>query len=157
MEEYKILIIQGLIISAIYVVVFGLVLADLWSGARKAKIRGELRTSEGYRRTVNKLGKYYNLLFAFTLVDIMQMGGTWYFQHYYVWHFPMFPFITFLGAIGIGLIEIKSIYEKAGDKTKVDYQQVVSLVSQIIQNKGNPEDVAKCVNDYLTNDKEEEK
>ena len=57
-----------------YVLVLAAVLADLWSGLRKARRRGEARRSEALRRTVSKLGQYYNAMFALTVVDLMQMG-----------------------------------------------------------------------------------
>ena len=47
-----------------YITILALILADLWSGVRKAKKRGEFRTSDGYKRTIDKKARYYNMTFA---------------------------------------------------------------------------------------------
>jgi len=39
----------------IYLCVFGAIVMDLWSGVRKARRRHELRMSNGYKRTVDKI------------------------------------------------------------------------------------------------------
>lgn len=57
------------IVFGLYMLVFMVVGADLWSGVRKAKRRGEVRSSYGFKRTVDKLARYYNLLIALTVVD----------------------------------------------------------------------------------------
>ncbi|MFQ8804431.1 MAG: hypothetical protein ACLR8Y_04040 [Alistipes indistinctus] len=46
----------------IYLCVFGAIVMDLWSGVRKARRRHELRMSNGYKRTVDKIARYYNML-----------------------------------------------------------------------------------------------
>ena len=63
------------IVFGLYMLVFMAVGTDMWSGVRKAKRRGEVRSSYGFKRTVDR---YYNLLIALTVVDCMQMGGVWY-------------------------------------------------------------------------------
>lgn len=39
----------------IYIEVFIMILADLWSGVRKAKVRGEVRSSFMYKKTTDKI------------------------------------------------------------------------------------------------------
>lgn len=153
MEKYNELFVVSLFLFALYMLVLLMVGADLWSGVRKAKLRGETRTSYGLRKTVSKLTQYYNILLALTVVDCMQMGGFWYLDSYYDYHVPIFPVITLIGAIGIGIIEIKSIYEKAEDKVKSEYQEVAILAAHIAKNRDNPEDIAKVVMDYIQNSK----
>ena len=53
-----------------YMGVLLLIGADLWSGVRKAKIRGEVRSSYMYKKTVDKIARYYNALLALTIVDV---------------------------------------------------------------------------------------
>ncbi|GAE14581.1 hypothetical protein JCM6292_739 [Bacteroides pyogenes JCM 6292] len=123
------------------------ILADLWSGVRKAKKNGIARSSYGFKRTIDKIARYYNVLLALTVIDAMQMASIWYLETYYQYRFPMFPFITLLGAIGIGLIEIKSIYEKAEDKVKID--NVAALAGQIVAHKDNIDAIARAVSEYM--------
>lgn len=129
-------------------------MADLWSGVRKAKRVGIATSSYGYKRTIDKAVRYYNFLVALTIIDAMQMAAIWYLEQFYGYRLPFFPFITLLGAISIGLIEIKSIYEKAEDKIKID--NVAELAKQVARNKENIGAVAEAVIDYLKK-KDEEK
>lgn len=132
----------------LYFLVFIGVMTDLWSGVRKAKINGVARSSYGYRRTIDKISRYYNVLLALTVVDAMQMSSIWYLDKYYQYErLPMFPFITLLGAIGICLIEIKSIYEKAEDKVRIE--NVASLAGKIITNKDDISEIVKAVATYM--------
>ena len=107
------------LVAFVYVFIFIIVLLDLWAGIRKAKARGEYRSSYGLRKTVDKLRKYYNMMLAITATDIIQMfaihnlhaqgsGGT----------LPVIPLFTIVGALFVSVIEIKSIYEKNDDKDK---------------------------------------
>lgn len=132
----------------IYILVIIAIIADLWSGIRKAKINGVARSSYGFRRTIDKIAKYYNVLLALTVVDAMQMSSVWYLDTYYNYtKLPMFPFITLVGAIGICLIEIKSIYEKAEDKVRIE--NVGNLAGKIITNTDDLSEIVKAVVDYL--------
>lgn len=135
------------IVFALYILVLFMVAADLWSGIAKAKKNGVIRSSYGFRRTVEKIARYYNVLLALTIVDVMQMVSIWYMDEFYTISLPLFPFITLIGAIGISMIEVKSIYEKAEDKVKFD--EVGGLVGRVISNKDDVQEIAKSVADYL--------
>jgi hypothetical protein len=132
----------------LYFLVIIAIVADLWSGVRKAKINGVARSSYGYRRTVDKISRYYNVLLALTVVDAMQMSSIWYLDKYYHYdRLPMFPFITLIGAIGLCVIEIKSIYEKAEDKVRIE--NVTALAGKIITNKDDISEIVKAVVTYM--------
>ena len=137
---------------AMYVLVFLAILADLWSGVRKAKIMGKARTSYGLRRTVEKMLKYYNLLIILSIIDCMQIVCIWYLDTYYKFSIPMIPIITIVGAIGIGLIELKSIYEKADDK---ELRKITELTGTLITNKDDLKKITGLVIDYLKSEKDE--
>lgn len=123
------------------------ILADLWAGVRKAKKNGVARSSYGYKRTIDKIGRYYNVMIALTVIDAMQAASVWYLETYYQCAIPLFPFITLLGGVGIGLIEIKSIYEKAEDKVRID--NVAALATQVVSNRNNIDAIAKEVVKYM--------
>ena len=141
-------------VVAEYLLVLFASLCDLKSGIRKAKLRHEKITSDGWRRTVKKLCGYYNLMACLTVIDTMQMVGFYYLDVYYAWSIPLFPIITFFGAIAFGGIEVKSIYEKAEDKVKNQSQQVIEMLGYIAGHKGSPDDIAKKVVEYLNSKKE---
>lgn len=142
----------GILLTPLFFIAF-----DLWSGIRKAKKRGEKITSYGWRRTVDKIAKYYNALLALVVVDAMQMGGIWYLLNYYDCRIPLFPMITLIGALGVALIEIKSIYEKAEDKEKREIKHIAELAIAIAKNKDNLSDTAQSVVNYMNKNKEVEK
>lgn len=131
----------------IYVLVLLAILADLWSGVRKAKRNGVARSSYGFKRTIDKIARYYNVMLALSVIDAMQMASIWYLEKYYGYHWPMFPVITLMGAIGICLIEIKSIYEKAEDKVRIE--NVAKMAGKIITNKDDISEIVKAVVEYM--------
>lgn len=131
--NYQQLFVVCVLLSMEYIFVLFTVIADLISGIRKAKQRGELRSSYGFRRTVDKLARYYIPPFALTIVDTMQMIVVGYLNGYHGYSIPLLPILTLFGAIGIGIIEVKSILEKAQDKVK--FERVGALAGNIIKNK----------------------
>ena len=131
----------------LYMMVLLAIMADLWSGVRKAKKNGIARSSYGFKRTVDKIARYYNVLLALTVVDAMQVGSLWYLEKYYSYNWPIFPVVTLIGAIGICLIEIKSIYEKSEDKVRIE--NVVNMTGKIITNKDDISEIVKAVVEYM--------
>ena len=128
---------------------------DFWAGIRKAKLRGEPITSEGWRRTTYKISKYYNMLIPLLVIDAMQVLGFWYLNTYCGWNMILFPWLTFLGAIVIGCIEIKSIYEPADAKESKEMRQIAEFAQAVTVHKSDPQEIAKLVIAYLNDNKEE--
>lgn len=119
-----------------YVMVLFAVVADLVSGLRKAKLRGESRRSKALRRTVDKLCRYYNALFAMSVIDVMQMAAVAYMSVIGAARLPMLPMFTLFGAICIAIIEVKSIYEKASDKEKSDAEEAAHKLLRLVRELG---------------------
>lgn len=92
------------------------IIADLFSGLRKARQRGERCTSSGLRRTVDKICRYYVALFSMTVIDVMLIASLRYLQSDGVSLIPVFPYFSSLGAVSLVLIEIKSILEHSDEK-----------------------------------------
>lgn len=140
------LIILGLILFAILILPIVFIALDFWSGIRKARERGEAITSDGWKRTVNKICKYYNAILAMTFIDFVQMLPLWYVDTYYDWSIPVFPFLSALAVIGVGAIEVKSILEKSDEKTRKDISDVAALAHAVGNNKDNiPEIVSQVL------------
>ena len=134
----------GILLSPLFFIGF-----DFWAGVRKAKQRGEKITSEGWKRTVDKVARYYNMLLALVVIDCMQIAGVWYLDNYYDYHIPIFPFVTIMGALVVAAIEVRSIFEKAEDKVKKQVSDVSSLALEIAKSKADPEEIAKAVVDFI--------
>lgn len=133
------------------------ILLDLWSGIRKAKQRGEAITSEGWRRTVAKFNRYYNLLLALLAIDCVQLAACFFLRTYNGISAPMFPWMLTIGDLAIGAIELKSIYEKAEDKVKKEVESVGKLAASIAENRTDPKSIAEEIIKYLNQNDEDRK
>ncbi len=109
------------------------VLADLVSGVRKAKIRGEKCTSSGLRRTVDKIGRYYLALFSMTIIDALLIASLHYLKSSGVNLIPLFPYLTSFGAFALALIEVKSICERSDEKgdLRTTVAQLLDLLTRL--------------------------
>lgn len=120
-----------IIVGAFYVLDFICVLLDLRSGVRKAKAAGLYRSSRKYRRTVEKLQQYFGLLTIITVVDVIIVLGVCLLGI----HLPIFPYLTFVSSLIVGLIEIKSVFEKTADKDKANIQDAVEDLAKLAKNR----------------------
>lgn len=134
----------GILLTPLFFIGF-----DLWAGVRKAKLRKEKITSEGWQRTVDKISRYYNMLLALIVVDGLQISGIWYLDNFYDYNMPIFPFITMLGALGVATIEIKSIFEQADEKSKKQVGDITILVTEIMKHKMEPSEIASIIIEYI--------
>jgi len=110
------------------------VLIDLRSGTVKARREGKPRTSHGYRRTVEKASRYMTTLLALTMVDVLLTASALLLQATAGWNIPAFPLFTTAGAIGLTLIEVKSVMENSRHKT-----DVVNAARSLTDLLSNPE------------------
>lgn len=129
------LLIVGAVILLFYIVTLGFIGSDLWAGIRKAKQRGEMRTSEALKRTVEKINKYFNMLFALTLVDVVQISLIFFLYWFYKYDIWMIPVFTLGGTFYIAYIEITSIMEPADIKEKKQQDDFKRLLMQLAENK----------------------
>ena len=117
-----------------YIVALGLIFSDLWAGVRKAKQRGEMRISEAYRRTIDKISQYFNMLFALTLVDVVQLALIFFLYWFYKIDFVMFPWFSLLGTAYVGYVEVKSISEPSNVKEKKQQEDFKRLLLELAKN-----------------------
>ena len=116
-----------------YVLVLAAVGADMASGISKS--RGEETRSRSLRRTVDKLARYYNVLVVLTVVDAMQIAGAWFMRAVEGYAVPTVPLFTLLGSLGMAGIEVKSIFEKGGDKERTDLGALLDLLESAADNE----------------------
>ena len=114
------------IVVAEYFLVLAAAAADLASGLRKARRRGETTRSRALRRTVDKLARYYNVLIVLTVVDAMQITAAVFLRTVESYDVPTIPIFTLIGSLGMAFIEVKSIFEKGDDKEK---QQLANKIT----------------------------
>ena len=146
-ERIGTLIVCCCIILLFYIVALGLIFADLWAGVRKAKQRGEYRTSDGLKRTVGKINKYFAMHFAMTLVDAVQISLLYMLYHEYGYDIPMLPVFTLIGVLYEAYVEIKSIMEPADIKERKQQEDFKRLLQQALSEGGLRERVIKIIED----------
>lgn len=96
---------------------------DLFSGVRKAKERGEVRTSYGFQQTVNKVVMYYCFMLFALMFDCIGM-----------FFYPL-PFTTLVAATFLIFIEFKSVLEKAHEKDKRKFNKSMRDLAILLDNR----------------------
>lgn len=135
-ELFPTIILQLVVLLCIYLLVAVSIFLDLWAGIRKAKARGEYRSSAGFRKTVDKFCRYFNMLLAVTVIDALAMLICGLLNHVYGYHIPVLPFITAAGACFICFIEVKSIFEKNDKKEQAKIQAAAADLRRLMQEDG---------------------
>ncbi len=97
-------------------------IVDFWSGIDTAKALGQALMSNGFRRTVTKIGDYVRLMLFALMFDILGSLLSFYIA----------PFATILCTVAIIYIEGKSVVENSKRK-KAHAAEVPNIVKQIVQ------------------------
>jgi hypothetical protein len=130
-------------------IVLGAMMVDLASGLYKAKLRGELRTSEGLRRTLMKFITYEGGMLIAVGVDMLlhlsQLGGLFGLQA-----LEAVPVVTCLVGVFLLIVELLSVREKADAKTRKNLddtaqlalklaakEELLALIQQALENQKN--------------------
>ena len=121
------------VLAVLYTCVFLSVLIDLFFGIRRAKRLKIVRTSFGYRRTITKLTSYFGLMIMLSIADIVASVV-----------FDM-PYFTVIGAIGIILVEAKSVFEHLRQETK-NVEDVQKMLFKLFENKEEIQALIKFLN-----------
>lgn len=106
-------------------------LVDFWSGVTTARALHEPLMSHGFRRTIAKIGSYWQVLIFALLFDIL--GA--FISFYYL------PFMTMISTLSIIIIEARSVVEN-NKRRKVSAAQIPEVTEQIISAVTNEEAVA---------------
>lgn len=147
-------IVQLIVVAFVYFAVLAAIFSDLWAGIRKAKERGEFRSSFGLRKTIGKISNYFNMLFVVTIIDVLQMLLIMLLNVHTATTLPAIPFLTIGGGIFACVIEVKSIYEKNSDKEKAKINETAKLLTEVIKNKDNREAITAIL-EYVKSEKKE--
>ena len=110
------------VLAILYACIFISVLIDLFFGVKRAKRLKIIRTSFGYRRTITKLTSYFGLMLMLTIADIVTS---------IVFNMPYF---TILGAIGIVIVEGKSVFENLKQEEK-NIEAIQKTLLKLLENK----------------------
>ena len=131
----------AIVVMAMLIVLLAMAV-DLASGLYKAKLRGELHTSEGLRRTLMKFITYEGGMMIAAGVDILiTMSKFESLFHLNVLY--QIPVITILIAIFLLFVEMKSVKEKADEKTKKNLSEAALMAIKVAQKEELKELIAK--------------
>jgi len=128
------------VLAVLYACVFVSVLIDLFFGVKRAKRLKIHRTSFGYRRTITKLTSYFGLMLMLSIADIAASVV-----------FKM-PYFTVIGAIGIVIVEAKSVFENLKQQEK-GMEEVQKTLQKLFENR---ESIQALIT-FLNTQKQEEK
>ena len=118
------------VLAVLYACVFASVLIDLFFGVKRARRLKIARTSFGYRRTITKLTSYFGLMLMLSIADVAASVI-----------FKM-PYFTVIGAIGIIIVEAKSVYENIHREEK-NIAEVQKLLLKLFESK---EEIQSLIN-----------
>jgi hypothetical protein len=141
------------IVLGILIIPLVMIALDYWAGIRKARKRGDLIRSDKMKRTVDKVSRYYNGIFALMVLDVMQISGFIFLHLYNGWTAYTFPVFTFAAVGFVAVVEIKSIYEPADAKESKEMKAVAELAKAIAAHKSDPEEIAEAIAKYLNQNK----
>jgi hypothetical protein len=125
------------VLVVLYACVFVSVLIDLFFGVKRAKRLKIVRTSFGYRRTITKLTSYFGLMLMLSIADIAASVV-----------FKM-PYFTVVGAIGIVIVEAKSVFENLKRQEK-NVEEVQKILLKIFENRDEIQALITCLNSKKT-------
>ncbi len=129
-SDYAAIMQKLIVVSMAWGGVLIAILIDLFFGIQKAKKLNELRSSEGYKRSIEKFVFYYASMFFALLFDALLPIS-------YFLQFPLsaIPFITILAATALILTEFKSVREKAEDKVRRKTEASAMQIIELLKNK----------------------
>lgn len=153
---FDILVVKMIFQMVCWLAVFAFISIDLYFGIQKARQLGELRTSEGYKRTIVKFKDYYaSLIFAFIFDALLHITFLYEFLPNSL---SVVPFVTICITIMQGYTEYKSVKEKGDEKlrrkNKESLTELTDILGSMTSNE-NLKEVLKVLNEKK--EKENEK
>ena len=129
-HDYAAIMQKLIVVSMAWGGVLIAILIDLFFGIQKARSLNEIRSSEGYRRSINKFVWYYAVMFFALLFDAL-LPISFFFS------FPLsaIPFVSILAATALILTEFKSVREKAEDKVRRKTEASAMEIIELLKNK----------------------
>ncbi len=123
----------AIVVIACIIVLFAMVI-DLASGLYKAKLRGEIRSSWGLKRTLSKFITYEGGMLIAAGVDLL-VHLSHISQLFGLKVLFGIPVVTCLVGVFLLVVEFISIREKADKKTKKDMMAAADLLNKMIENE----------------------
>jgi len=143
MHIIKGLPIMYLIVVVAMCVVIGAMAMDAMFGWRKAKLRGEARTSYLFSRSITKFALYEGVLFISAGIDTL-IHFVW--AQFSTTSIHCVPLASILVSITLCIVEIWSMHEKAEEKTRKNISHAMGVIAEAMS-KEQAVEIAKHIID----------
>lgn len=120
----------SVVVMACFIVLCAMVI-DLISGLAKAKQRGEIRSSWGLKRSLNKFIMYEGGMLIAAGIDVL-MHASHIYQLVRLEAIYGIPIITCLLGVFLLVVEFFSVREKANEKTRTEMSRVAELAEKMV-------------------------
>lgn len=131
------------VVMAMIIVVLAMIV-DLVSGLIKAKQRGEIRSSYGLKRTLNKFVLYEGGMLIAAGIDLL-IHLSHLLQLFPLKAIEGVPVITLVVGIYLLIVEALSVREKADQKVRDDMRKAKELLEKVI----TKEDIADILSEVI--------
>ena len=119
-----------IIVIACFIVLFAMAI-DLASGLAKAKVRGEIRSSWGLKRSLIKFITYEGGMLIAAGIDLLiSLCNVMALVHLEI--LEGIPIVTCMVGIFLLVVEWLSVREKADEKTKTEFSRVEKLAKTMV-------------------------
>ncbi len=126
------------------IIVFFAMMIDLASGLHKAKMRGEIRSSWGLKRTLTKFITYEGgMMIAFGVDMLIYFSRL--FELFHLSPIDGIPVVTCLIGIFLLVVEFLSIREKSDKKTKKDFSEAGEFLTKLFESKTFKDAIVKAI------------
>lgn len=120
----------SIVVLACFIVLCAMVI-DLISGLIKAKQRGEIRSSWGLKRSLNKFIMYEGGMLIAAGIDLL-MHTSHLYQLFALEAIYGIPVLTCLLGVFLLVVEFLSVREKADEKTRTEMSRVAELAGKMV-------------------------
>lgn len=124
--------------------VFVAISVDLVSGWRKATERHEAHTSYALSRTISKVLMYQGVMIVTGCIDVV-LSVCHVTQLLHVVLLDNLPVMSGLMCVLLCLVELKSIYEKAEDKSRRRLKETAEILTKILHNGMSADELKKIL------------
>lgn len=132
---------MSLLCVVVMILVIVAMAVDLLSGVRKAKLRGEARTSYGLSRTFTKFLIYEGILIISACIDML--------IHFVVYSMTDKVYLVPVMCCGMGIVlcavEGWSVYEKAEDKQRKKIADVATVAAALADKETLKEVITEAI------------
>ena len=145
MDRHITVLICGCLTLLAYMAILVLIFCDLRAGVRKARKRGDKLDSQGYKRTIEKIAKYYNMAIPLTVMDVMQLAIIYYLWRFYGIDIIMIPWFSLIALGYVAWVEIHSIWEPADVKERRAQCEYRQALMALIREYGTVENLVNAL------------